>query len=379
MSIRLKSDEFREKLFNSLPNLYKNIDKDNKDALYRYLCALVDGGFSYIIQENNGLLDLNDPDNTLSEVLPLLYEQYGFEMFNGIPEYYSRKLLPHLCQCYRRKGAEAVVDYLVSFVANTSAYLEKTPTFDEDYTMNLKVIMDDSDRSKIPDYIQMKTIVENFIPFFITIGLIYTYIYVDEFEMNVDDSFNTTDISDTKTEQGILNNKYNAKYAYLPIIFDPENLPNVLLNEGFILNKTEDLMNEVDWYYDEITQVEVDEEAGEVECSEVNHAIIHVVIHMDSILVRLLESHSMSVAELVRNDNASVSIAEYHSHRGITTSVDSQSLNDMADEINPLVLNIEDVLLNQSNLVIPNTDVLRVNGTITEVRFDTEYGYITSS
>ena len=75
MSIRLKSDEFREKLFNSLPNLYKNIDKDNKDALYRYLCALVDGGFSYIIQENNGLLDLNDPDNTLSEVLPLLYEQ----------------------------------------------------------------------------------------------------------------------------------------------------------------------------------------------------------------------------------------------------------------------------------------------------------------
>ena len=289
-------------------------------------------------------------------------------MFNGIPEYYSRKLLPHLCQCYRRKGAEAVVDYLVSFVANTSAYLEKTPTFDEDYTMNLKVIMDDSDRSKIPDYIQMKTIVENFIPFFITIGLIYTYIYVDEFE-----------ISDTKTEQGILNNKYNAKYAYLPIIFDPENLPNVLLNEGFILNKTEDLMNEVDWYYDEITQVEVDEEAGEVECSEVNHAIIHVVIHMDSILVRLLESHSMSVAELVRNDNASVSIAEYHSHRGITTSVDSQSLNDMADEINPLVLNIEDVLLNQSNLVIPNTDVLRVNGTITEVRFDTEYGYITSS
>ncbi len=378
MSIRLNSDDFRERLFNSLPNLYKNIDKDNKDALYRYLCALVDGGFSYIIQENNGLLDLNDPDNTLSEVLPILYEQYGFEMFNGIPEYYSRKLLPHLCQCYKRKGAEAVVDYLVSFVANTSAYLEKTPTFDEDYTMFLKIIMDDIDRAKVPDFEQMRKIIKEFIPFFIGISVIYTYIYVDEFILNINDS-DRMDIKEDKSESGVLNNKYASRISYIPIIFDPERVPNTLLNDDFILNKTMELLNEVDWYSDIFIPIPVSDGCEILIRDENIENTLRIGANTDLIRKRIEESNSdVFYSDLLDNTNIDVE-GESHIKLISKSTDDGIEIDGNVDKSYSLILNTYNSTLNESKVLIPNSDIIRINGTVVEEIFDTRYGYIKSS
>ena len=96
MSNILNSEDFGLKIYNRFPPKYREDDVGQKLALKRYLQALSDGGFRYIIQDTNGLLDIKDPSRTSLDILLNLYKQYGLEVFNGIPENYLRSLLPYL-------------------------------------------------------------------------------------------------------------------------------------------------------------------------------------------------------------------------------------------------------------------------------------------
>ena len=77
MANLLSEEDFGLKIYNRFPPKYREDDLGQKLALKRYLQALADGGFRYIIQDTNGLLDLKDPDKTSMDALYKLYEQYG--------------------------------------------------------------------------------------------------------------------------------------------------------------------------------------------------------------------------------------------------------------------------------------------------------------
>src|SRR5574344_1394548 len=100
MSKLLNSENFGEKLFNTLPPSYRSDDVLVNNSLKRYFQALADGGYAKVIEEINGILTLIDPDKVDASLLPILFENYGLEIFNGIPELYLRKLLPMVSELY---------------------------------------------------------------------------------------------------------------------------------------------------------------------------------------------------------------------------------------------------------------------------------------
>ena len=73
MSNILNSEDFGLKIYNRFPPKYREDDVGQKLALKRYLQALSDGGFRYIIQDTNGLLDIKDPSRTSLGILLNLY------------------------------------------------------------------------------------------------------------------------------------------------------------------------------------------------------------------------------------------------------------------------------------------------------------------
>ena len=68
MSTTLNGTKFGERLYDTLPRLYHSEDEMVDFALKRYLQVLADGGYAYVIDELNGILDLNDPTKTPAEV-----------------------------------------------------------------------------------------------------------------------------------------------------------------------------------------------------------------------------------------------------------------------------------------------------------------------
>ena len=85
---RMETDAFTEKAYGMLPRVYRELDSRIGYPLKRYMNSIADSAVASMIDESNGILDLNDPDNTPSSVLPVLYKQYGMTIFHGLPEYY---------------------------------------------------------------------------------------------------------------------------------------------------------------------------------------------------------------------------------------------------------------------------------------------------
>lgn len=114
MSNILNSDDFGLKIYNRFPPKYREDDAKVDFALQRYIQALSEGGFKYAIDEINGITNIIDPSKTDSKVLPILFKQYGLEIFNGIPETYLRYLLPKLGEAWTKKGSLSVVEFITS-------------------------------------------------------------------------------------------------------------------------------------------------------------------------------------------------------------------------------------------------------------------------
>ena len=181
MSKTLNGSTFGEKMYNTLPQKYRNDDSMVEYALKRYLQALSDGGFSKVIEESNGILDLNDPSKTPSEVLSILFEQYGLKIFNGVPDLYLRKLLPILGDLYARKGATTVIEYLTSIISDVKTDVIVSPNFSEDYHIDLRLEMDYDRQGErdMPDKDQLYRILKEFLPFFIETTVIFVYLFYE--------------------------------------------------------------------------------------------------------------------------------------------------------------------------------------------------------
>lgn len=181
MSKVMDSKTFSGKLYNTLPVMYHNADSMVDYALKRYLQVLSDGGYSFVVDELNGILNLNDPERTPSEVLGILFEQYGLPLFNGIPEVYLRKLLPILGDLYARKGATTVIEYLTSIISDVKTDIVISPDFLNDYHVDLRLEMDydQTDARDLPDREQLLRIIKEFLPFFIEVTIIFVYLFYE--------------------------------------------------------------------------------------------------------------------------------------------------------------------------------------------------------
>lgn len=197
MSNILRSDDFGLKIYDRFPPKYREDDGAHSFALKRYLQATSDGGFAHIINDTNGILNLIDPDSVDSSLLPILFSQYGLELFNGIPENYLRYLLPRMGEAWSKKGSLEVVEFITSAVSGIKPLPEIKYDEKENPLVEVKLEMDYNIGNYFPEIDQLKKLLRNFIPFYCDLEIYYTYMFYDSTALkmvdDVDLSFTLTD------------------------------------------------------------------------------------------------------------------------------------------------------------------------------------------
>lgn len=177
----LDSDSFGEKIYNRFPIKYREDDVEHNYALKRFIFVASEGGFKHVIDDANGILNLIDPATAPLEVVKLLYEQFGVPMFNGIPEEFLRSFLPNLGRALDYRGTLSVIDYVATSISgvkiNTEAEIDDT-----DNSVDLTITLDigGSKLKYFPDYTQFIEIMENFIPFYCLLYVVYNYDYSND-------------------------------------------------------------------------------------------------------------------------------------------------------------------------------------------------------
>ena len=212
----LKSEDFGLKIYNRFPFKYREDDEKQNFALKRYIQSLADGGFKYCIDEINGIINLIDPDNTDTKVLPILFRQYGLEIFNGIPENYLRYLLPKLGELYSKKGSIDVVEFITSSLTGIKTstevtYIERDKDGniirndpDNPY-IDIKLEMDYNNGNYFPDSEQLERLLSNFVPFYCDLRLVYSYMFYEEEVLTLKELSEILNIKDSVIESGSLN------------------------------------------------------------------------------------------------------------------------------------------------------------------------------
>lgn len=217
MSSTLRSENFGDKLYNSLPEIYRTVDIENDYALKRYLNALGDGGFMPLIDDMNRLLEYTDPNRIPDEALKVAFRNYGLEVFESLSDTYLRRLYPLLQTLYVSKGTGDVLEYISSILADTKTIIEVSPKFEEDYSINLKLEMDynmmEGQSHDIPSREDMKRLIDEFVPFFVDVTIIYVYVFYENQKLNALDT-----LTENKIKQMI------KEVATFPIYEDSDEL-----------------------------------------------------------------------------------------------------------------------------------------------------------
>lgn len=250
MSKVMDSKTFSEKLYNTLPVMYHNADSMVDYALKRYLQVLSDGGYSFVVDELNGILNLNDPERTPSEVLGVLFEQYGLPLFNGIPEVYLRKLLPILGDLYARKGATTVIEYLTSIISGVKTDIVVSPDFLNDYHVDLRLEMDydQTDARDLPDREQLLRIIKEFLPFFIEVTIIFVYLFYETAKLQARERLEDF-VTEVRSEHSrLLSGNREGLFPTL-------NNFDLGLNKSIYLNESYYYDVEVDKFWDKINYI----------------------------------------------------------------------------------------------------------------------------
>lgn len=176
----LDSKDFGLKLYNKFPPKYKEDDVPQSYALKRYLESLADGGFSHIIDDTNGLLTLVNPNTIDAKFLPVLYKQFGLEIFNGIPEGYLRYLLPKLGDAWTQRGSIAIVEFITSSLSGVKVTSEITYDDKENPYIKVFLEMDYNLGDYFPDVEHFIRLMEKFLPFYVDKSIVYIYTFYDE-------------------------------------------------------------------------------------------------------------------------------------------------------------------------------------------------------
>lgn len=197
---KLESKDFGLKLYNKFPSKYREDDALQNFTLKRYFESLADGGFKYAIDEINGILNLIDPETVDSKILPILFKQYGLEVFNGIPEDYLRYLLPQLGEMWSNKGSISVVEYITSSISGIKTTTGVNYDDDENPIIDVKLEMDYNIGGYVPEASQLKRLLEKFIPFYSDTNIIYSYFFHESSVLTAKDMPFEDFIHDVKAE-----------------------------------------------------------------------------------------------------------------------------------------------------------------------------------
>ena len=247
MSNILNSEDFGLKIYNRFPPKYREDDVGQNFALKRYLQALSDGGFKYSIDEINGIADLKDPDKVDSKVLPILFKQYGLDIFNGIPEEYLRYLLPKLGEAWTKKGSLSVIEFITSSITGVQTDTEVKFDSQENPLINVKFEMDYNLNGYFPESNQFMRLLENFVPFYCDLGLVYSYLFYENQILVGKDEEVFANIHENKSEKGLLGLRKTPVHSSSSIL-------NEVVLGDFVLNNTPAVTtgDEVDEYIDRI-------------------------------------------------------------------------------------------------------------------------------
>jgi hypothetical protein len=109
--------------YKRLPDIYRTQDASHGYVFKKYLEAVIENGYDYIIQNSNSFVDLNDPEKCPDEIFPYLYESKGLIYQPSILMKYQRKILKNLGELNRRRGTYNCVKYLAKVLANTDVEL----------------------------------------------------------------------------------------------------------------------------------------------------------------------------------------------------------------------------------------------------------------
>lgn len=230
MSDRLDPKDFGLKLYNRFPPSYREDDVGQKYALKRYVETAADGGFKYIIEEQNGILDLVNPQTAPLEAIYALYEQYGLELFHGIPEEFLRSFLPNIGLAWSKKGSLDVVEFIVSSLSGIKTSTEVTYDEYDNPLVTVRLEMDFSVSDYFPNAKQFERILDKFIPFYCDAVLIYSYVYYENASVHGDD-YTTADIHEKTVEEGRI--PYGVHIGLEPMLNTEKRL-----NFNFILNES---------------------------------------------------------------------------------------------------------------------------------------------
>lgn len=201
MSNTLSNEEYGLKLYNRFPPKYREDDIGENFALKRYLESLADGGFKFVIDDINGITNLIDPDNIDAKLLPILFEQYGLEIFNGIPENYLRYLLPKLGEAWSMKGSLSVIEFITSSLSGIKTTTEVVYDEEDNPLIEIRLEMDFNIGDYFPETEQFNKIIKNFLPFYCDAVLIYSYMFYENGIISVKEDTDTH-ITDVKDEVG---------------------------------------------------------------------------------------------------------------------------------------------------------------------------------
>lgn len=232
MSNLLKSDDFGLKIYNRFPPKYREDDVRENLALQRYLQSAGDGGFKFVIEDVNGLTDIINPDKIKAEHLPILFEHYGMEVFNGIPEQYLRYLLPKLSEIYSMKGSLNSVDYVCTSLSGIKTVTSVSYDEGDNPLVTVKLEMDFNIGEFVPDTTQLHRILEKFIPFYCDLLIVYSYLFYETADISMAER-TFMNIIDTKNEKSYL--IYGQGERYFPMLTD--SVGSKVLNTTLMTNQ----------------------------------------------------------------------------------------------------------------------------------------------
>lgn len=220
----LDSKNYGLKIYNRFPNTYIEEDSRYKYALKRYLQSIGEGGFDPAIEDINKLTSLIDPNLMPKEVLPLLFQYLGVEIFNGIPEQYLRQLLPYVGTLCESKGSIDVIEYLSSAVSGTKTSATISYGDTNNTILSVALEMDYSLGDVFLDAGQLRRLLEKFAPFYCDVAITYLYMFEDTVSLHMGEEEDITNITDTKLESGQLFSTDNTLNKWVTSIIESNSL-----------------------------------------------------------------------------------------------------------------------------------------------------------
>lgn len=104
--------DFGKWLYDKLPHVYKDKDKENSYTLERFLEVLGTEGYNYLLNEMEELEKLSDLYSCPDKYLPYLSESLGVEYFHFLPPEFNRRLLINIQELLDRKGTRSAIKFI---------------------------------------------------------------------------------------------------------------------------------------------------------------------------------------------------------------------------------------------------------------------------